>query len=329
MSETARAPEAPLRETRPPGASEREPARAGDARPAAGRDKMGSRQDFTAADGWLTRTDLISRSIYWGIHGVALGVFVTGAPASAVALCAATYLVRVFAITGAYHRYFSHKGYKTSRAFQFVLAFIGASATQKGPLWWAATHRRHHRYSDQPGDPHSPKEGFWYAHQGWIFDARWGGTNLEAVRDFARYPELVWLNQYHFVAPLTLAALCWAVGGAAGLVWGFAVSTTLLWHATYSINSLAHLWGTRRYETSDTSRNNLLLAIVTLGEGWHNNHHHYMASARNGFKWWEIDVTYYVLRALAAVGLVWDLREPPASVVRGRAAGAADVPGTA
>jgi stearoyl-CoA desaturase (delta-9 desaturase) len=276
---------------------------------------MGDRQDFTPADGWLTRTDYLSRTIYWGIHAACLLVLVTGAPALALVLCAATYAVRVFGITGVYHRYFSHKGYKTSRVFQFVLAFIGASATQKGPLWWASTHRRHHRYSDQPGDPHSPKDGWWHSHQGWIFQERWSGTNLEAIRDFSRYPELVWLNQYHFVAPLALAVLCWAIGGFAGLVWGFAVSTTLLWHATYSINSLAHLWGTRRYETGDTSRNNLLLALLTFGEGWHNNHHHYMASARNGFLWWEIDITYYVLRALAAVGLVWDLREPPASVV--------------
>jgi stearoyl-CoA desaturase (Delta-9 desaturase) len=273
-------------------------------------------QAFSAADGWLTRTHVVSRSIYWGIHAACLLVFVTGAPLEALLLCTATYAVRLFAITGVYHRYFSHKSYKTSRAFQFVLAFLGATATQKGPLWWSATHRRHHRYSDGPGDPHSPRQGFWYAHQGWIFDDRWGGTPTEAIRDFAKYPELLWLNRYHFVAPLSLALLCWAIGGLAGLVWGFAVSTTLLWHATYSINSLAHLWGRRRYATGDDSRNNLLLALLTFGEGWHNNHHHYMASARQGFRWWEIDVTYYVLRVLAAVGLIWDLREPPASVLQ-------------
>ena len=273
-------------------------------------------QEFGHADGWLTRTHVVSRTIYWGIHAACLLVFVTGAPAEALILCAVTYAVRVFAVTGVYHRYFSHKTYKTSRVFQFVLAFLGASATQKGPLWWSATHRRHHRYSDGPGDPHSPRKGFWYAHQGWIFDERWGGTPVEAIRDFARYPELEWLNRYHFVAPLSLAVLCYLVGGFPGLVWGFAVSTTLLWHATYSINSLAHVWGTRRYETGDDSRNNGLLALLTFGEGWHNNHHHYMASARQGFRWWEIDITYYVLRGLAAVGLIWDLREPPASVLR-------------
>ncbi|MDX1648911.1 MAG: acyl-CoA desaturase [Myxococcota bacterium] len=261
----------------------------------------------------------MSRLIYWGIHASCGFVLVVGAPAEAVALAIATYLVRVFGITGGYHRYFAHKSYRTSRPFQFVLAVLGCAATQKGPLWWAGTHRRHHRYSDGPGDPHSPRKGFWYAHQGWIFDTRWGPTPTEGIRDFARYPELVWLNRYHFVPPLALAALCWAVGGFAGLVWGFAVSTTLLWHATYCINSVAHLVGWRRYETGDDSRNNPVLAVLTLGEGWHNNHHYYMASARNGFYWWEVDVTWYVLRALAAVGLVWDLRVPTEAVRDGGA----------
>ncbi len=285
------------------------------ASPASAEPSRGESHDFTQTDGWLTQTIFLSRSIYWGIHLSALLVLWVGAPAWAVGLCAATYAIRVFGITGVYHRYFAHRGYRTSRVFQFVLAWIGASATQKGPLWWAGTHRHHHRYSDAPGDVHSPRDGFWYAHQGWVFDRRWGGTPMEKISDFARYPELRWLNRWHFLPPLSLAFVCWAVGGFTGLVWGYSVSTVLLWHATYCINSLAHVWGTRRYETGDDSRNNLLLALLTFGEGWHNNHHHYMASARNGFRWWEIDITYYVLRALALVGLVWDLREPPASVV--------------
>ncbi len=163
----------------------------------------------------------------------------------------------------------------------------------------------------------SPKEGFYWSHQGWIFDGRWDTTNLNQIRDFAQYPELVWLNRWHIVPPAALALLCFAVGGLSGVIWGFSISTVVLWHLTYSINSLAHVWGTRRYDTTDTSRNNALLGLLTFGEGWHNNHHHYASSARQGFFWWEVDVTYYVLRALAAVGLVWDLREPPAHVVRG------------
>jgi stearoyl-CoA desaturase (delta-9 desaturase) len=274
-----------------------------------------SLQPFETSDGWLTRTEWLSRTIYWGIHASVLLVFVTGAPREAVLLALATYAVRVFGITGGYHRYFAHKSYRTSRAFQFVLAVLGAGATQKGPLWWCGTHRRHHAFTDREGDPHSPREGFWYAHQGWVFDPDWGGTPRELIRDFARYPELEWLNRWHVVPPLALAVLCYAIGGFAGLVWGYSVSTVALWHATYSVNSVAHLFGTRRYDTPDTSRNNWLVAFLTLGEGWHNNHHHYQASARNGFRWWEVDVTYYVLRALAAVGLIWDLRQPPASVL--------------
>ncbi len=278
------------------------------------------KQEFETSDGWLTRTAIISRTIYWGIHAACLLVFVTGAPVEAVLLGVGTYFIRVLGITGGYHRYFAHKTYKTGRVFQFVLAWIGCSAVQKGPLWWAGTHRRHHRFSDHEGDPHSPKDGWYYSHQGWVFDSRWEGTPSDVIKDFARYPELVWLNKNHWVPPLVLAVFCGVVGGFAGLVWGFVVSTTLLWHGTYLVNSLAHLWGSRRYETTDTSRNNLFIALITCGEGWHNNHHHYQASARNGFFWWEVDVTWYVLKTLSWFGIVWDLRVPPAAVLEGRGA---------
>jgi len=265
------------------------------------------------ADGVLARKQLLPTLIYWGLHALALLVVVTPPTAGVLALTAVTFWVRLLSITGGYHRYFSHRAYKTSRVFQFVLALVGTSATQKGPLWWAGGHRRHHRYSDQPGDMHSPREGFWYSHQGWILDTQWERTELENIRDFARFPELVWLNRWHFVPPIALAILCTAIGGFAGVLWGYVFSTVLLWHTTYTINSLAHRWGSTRYETGDDSRNNLWLALLTLGEGWHNNHHWFMSAARNGFFWWEIDVTYYVLRALAAVGIVWDLKEVPES----------------
>lgn len=257
---------------------------------------------------------IIPTSIYVGIHLSALLVFFTGVTPVALALCAATFFVRMFAITGAYHRYFSHRTYRTSRIMQFLLGFLGTSAVQKGPLWWASTHRLHHRHSDGPGDPHSPRRGFYYAHQGWIFDARWDPTRMDQVKDLARYPELLWLNRWHFVAPVLLGVFCYAVGGFTGLVWGMGVSTTLLWHSTYSINSLAHKFGSVRFDTGDDSRNNLWLALLTLGEGWHNNHHFHQSCARQGIYWWEIDVSYYILRAMAAVGLVWDLKEPPARV---------------
>lgn len=268
------------------------------------------------AEGWWQKQTLLSATIYWGVHAACLLAFWTGVTPFDVGLCLGLFWLRLFGITGGYHRYFSHKSFKTSRAFQFVLAVLGVAAVQKGPLWWAAGHRRHHRYSDQEGDMHSPREGFWHAHQGWIFDGRWDETETDRIGDFARFPELAWLNRWHVVVPLLLVAGCFAVGGLRSFVWGFCISTVLLWHTTYSINSLAHRWGSQRYDTGDDSRNNLFLALLTLGEGWHNNHHHYMASARQGFFWWEIDITYYVLRGLAAIGVVWDLRSPPAQMLR-------------
>jgi stearoyl-CoA desaturase (delta-9 desaturase) len=273
---------------------------------------------LTALEGWWAQQQVLPRLIYWGLHASCLLAFWVHPTPGDLALLLVTFFGRMFFITAGYHRYFSHRSYSTSRAFQFVLALLGASATQKGPLWWASHHRVHHKYSDQPGrDTHSPKDGFYWAHQGWIFDSRFDGSALERIGDFARFPELVWLNRWHVTAPVGLAVLCLVLGGFSGLVWGFAISTVALWHATYSINSLAHLIGRRRYETPDTSRNNWVLALLTLGEGWHNNHHHYCASARQGFFWWEIDVSYYLLRALAALGLIWDIREPPAHVVHG------------
>jgi stearoyl-CoA desaturase (Delta-9 desaturase) len=270
--------------------------------------------------GLWQRHEKLSASIYWAIHAACLLAFATGVGPFEIALCLGLFWLRLFGITAGYHRYFSHRAFKTSRAFQLVLALLACASVQKGPLWWASHHRRHHAFSDEPGDTHSPREGFWWAHQGWIFEPRSGATELARIPDLVVYPELVWLDRWHVVVPLALALGCYAAGGFGGLVWGFFVSTTLLWHATYTINSLAHRFGSQRYETGDDSRNNLWLALLTLGEGWHNNHHHYMASARQGFFWWEIDPTYYVLRALAAIGIVWDVREPPARVLQPDAA---------
>lgn len=254
----------------------------------------------------------ISTFVYYGIQAGSLLVFFFDFEIRYLALCAATFFIRLWAITGAYHRYFSHRSYRTSRVMQFMLGLLGVTAVQKGPLWWAGVHRSHHRHSDKAGDPHSPLHGFWHAHQGWIMDPNWDATRFELVRDLARYPELRWLNRWHIVGPILCIAVCYAIAGWGGVVWGFLLSTTLCWHATYSINSLAHRMGRQRYETGDDSRNSLLLALLTLGEGWHNNHHFHQSCARQGFFWWEIDVTYYVLRALNAVGLIWDLKEPPA-----------------
>jgi stearoyl-CoA desaturase (delta-9 desaturase) len=250
--------------------------------------------------------------------------FVVGVSAKSVALALALYVARMWGITAGYHRYFAHRSYKTSRWFQFVLAWVGASSVQKGPLWWAGLHRIHHRWSDTPRDIHSPKQrGFLYSHVGWITAPDHDGTDLALIPDFAKYAELRWLDRFHWVPFAVLTGLCFAVDGWRGVVWGAGVSTVFGWHGTFFINSLAHVWGSRRYETTDTSRNNPLLALITLGEGWHNNHHHYMNSANQGFFWWEFDISYYSLRALALVGIVRDLRRPPAHVLREKLVGAA------
>jgi stearoyl-CoA desaturase (delta-9 desaturase) len=261
-------------------------------------------------------TERVSWVVFWLIHVGCVAAIWTGISARAAIIGVALYLLRMFVITGGYHRYFSHRGYKTSRAFQFILGLIGTMTVQKGPLWWASTHRKHHRFSDTELDVHSPKQrGFWYSHVGWVTSGDHIETDLRWVKDLAKYPELRWLGKYHFVAPVALAVLCYLAAGWSGLVVGFGWSTVLGWHITFTINSLSHVFGKRRFETGDTSRNNWILAILTMGEGWHNNHHYYQSTANQGFYWWEIDLTYYVLRALAAVGVVWDLRAPPEHVL--------------
>jgi stearoyl-CoA desaturase (delta-9 desaturase) len=225
------------------------------------------------------------------------------------------YYLRMAATTIGYHRYFSHRTFKTSRVFQFLLAFAAETSAQKGALWWAAHHRDHHRYSDMEGDIHSPKKGFWWSHVLWILCRRYAATDESKIKDFAKYPELRWLNKYHLVPPVLLAVALFLAGGTPALLWGFFVSTVLLWHGTFLVNSLNHVWGTRRYATTDTSRNNAFIALFTMGEGWHNNHHHFMSSANQGFLWWELDPSYYLIKAFEALGLIWDVRTPPARIL--------------
>jgi stearoyl-CoA desaturase (Delta-9 desaturase) len=229
---------------------------------------------------------------------------------TAIGLCLLFYFVRMFGITGVYHRYFAHRAYKTSRWFQFVLAWIGCSALQKGPLWWAGHHRHHHKHSDQEDDPHSPIiRTVWWSHVGWVISGQF--EKAPELKDFDKYPELRLLDKVlPWVPGLALAVLCYLVGGWSGVVWGFLVSTVLLYHATFLVNSACHLFGRRRYATTDQSKNCWWAALLTMGEGWHNNHHHYQSCARQGFKWWELDVSYYIIRLLGLVGLVWDIREP-------------------
>jgi stearoyl-CoA desaturase (Delta-9 desaturase) len=251
---------------------------------------------------------------------VHLGCFAalwTGVTWQALAICVTLYWLRIFAIGAGYHRYFSHRSYTTSRAFQFVLALMCQTTAQKSVIWWASKHRHHHLHSDTEHDVHSPRHhGFIYSHLGWIFARKHTDPDFAKVADLTRYPELMWLHKVEVLPAVVLAGLCYLAAGWSGLVVGFLWSTVLVYHGTFCINSLAHVSGSKRYVTGDDSRNNFLLAIVTMGEGWHNNHHAYQSSVRQGFKWWEIDPTYYLLCALSWIGLVWDLKTPPEQVLR-------------
>lgn len=271
----------------------------------------------------------VNNSLWILLHAAAVLLpLAAGASAAALAAGFALFWVRMFAITAGYHRYFSHRSYEAGRAFVFLLGWIGASSGQKGPLWWASHHRNHHRHSDTERDIHSPRHGgLWWAHAGWILSPRFAGADLKAVPDLARRPELVWLDRWHYVPPLALLLALAALGAALEsaapslgtnalqmAAWGFFVSTVLLYHATFTINSLAHRFGSRRFDTPDDSRNNLWLALLTMGEGWHNNHHFCPGSERQGLYWWEIDASHLLLKGLERLGVVRDLRAPPASV---------------
>jgi stearoyl-CoA desaturase (Delta-9 desaturase) len=262
------------------------------------------------------RIDWVAAIPFWAVHVLAVvGIWRLGFSWKGLGIAVFFYYLRMFGTTAGYHRYFAHKTYKTSRAFQFFLAVLAQSSTQKGVLWWAAHHRNHHKYSDKPEDVHSMKlRGFIWSHFGWILMHKYDATEWQEIQDFAKYPELRWLNRFHVVPTLVLATALYLFGGWTWLVWGYFVSTSVLWHGTFSINSLAHWLGRRRYATTDESRNSLFLALITMGEGWHNNHHYYPKSTSQGFYWWEIDMSYMILRALSAVGLVWDLETIPKKI---------------
>jgi stearoyl-CoA desaturase (Delta-9 desaturase) len=264
-----------------------------------------------------------STALFWGVHLAAVVGAVAYFSWLGVLLAIGCYFVRMVIVTAAYHRYFSHRAFKTSRAFQLLLAIGAQSSAQKGVLWWAAHHRFHHKNSDTAEDIHSARRsGFWHAHIGWILGPDWDDTNHALVSDLNKYRELRFLNHgaVHLLPAVALGTAFYLLGGMQVFIWGFLVSNVMLWHGSFSINSLSHLFGTRRYPTSDDSRNNWALALLTTGEGWHNNHHHYQSSANQGFRWWEIDVTFYVLRALALCGLIWDLRRPSPDVIAGATA---------
>jgi stearoyl-CoA desaturase (delta-9 desaturase) len=290
--------------------------------------------DTDAADapapGDERRIDWLRVVPFIGLHLACIGLVWVGFSWVALWTAVALYALRMFAITGFYHRYFSHKAFKTSRPVQFLFALVGSMSVQRGPLWWAAHHRNHHRHSDTPADVHSPVQyGFLWSHMGWFLTRAGFQTDRSVIKDLLKFPELRLLDRFDILVPIALAFALFFTGqyleahhpdlGTSGpqlLIWGFFVSTVVLFHATVTINSLAHRFGRRRYPTSDDSRNSLLLALITFGEGWHNNHHHYPGSARQGFHWWEIDLTYYTLKLMSWFGLVWDLKPVPAQLRR-------------
>ena len=250
------------------------------------------------------------------VHLACVAAVWSGVTWQAVVICISLYWLRMFAIGAGYHRYFSHRAFSTSREFQFILAVAAQSTAQKSVLWWSSKHRNHHLHSDTEMDVHSPvRKGFFYSHVGWIFARRHDTTDFSKVAEWTRYPELMWLHRFELAPAVALAVLCFLAAGWSGLVVGFFWSTVLVYHGTFCINSLAHVSGRKRYVTGDNSRNNWLLAIITMGEGWHNNHHAYQSSVRQGFRWWEFDPTYYLLRALSFLGIVWDLKTPPAKLL--------------
>lgn len=257
-----------------------------------------------------------------GIHAGALLVFWTGASVPALVAAAAVYWTQIFGVSAGYHRYFAHRSFRTSRAFQFLLAYLGASAAQMGPLWWVSYHRRHHARADGPGDVHSPRQaGLLWAHVGWVLDENSAAMDPRYVQDWLRYPELRWLDRLRWVPPLTVIALLaglgfmlqavrpeWGAGPLQMVAWGFFVATTVCYQVTFCVNSLSHRFGRRRFETHDDSRNIAWLALLTNGEGWHNNHHRFPSSEKHGVAWWEVDVTHYILRGLSLLGVVWAIR---------------------
>jgi stearoyl-CoA desaturase (Delta-9 desaturase) len=262
------------------------------------------------------------------LHLGCLGVLWTGWSWTAVAIAAVLYFVRMFAVTAIYHRYFCHRAYQTSRVTQFLFALFGLTAMQRGPLWWASVHRHHHAHSDDEHDIHSPgMQGFLWAHIGWLTSSRNFPTDYRRVKDLTKFPELVFLNRFDVLGPVLLLVVLYALGafmeayapvlntsGAQLVIWGFFISTTVLFHATCFVNSLAHCFGKQRFNNEDDSRNSLLLALITLGEGWHNNHHQYQAAARQGFYWWEIDISYYIIRFMGLIGIVWNIKSVPDAV---------------
>ena len=255
------------------------------------------------------------RPVYLALHLLPLTAFWTGITIWDALLAFVLFAVRGFLMAGGYHRYFAHRSYKTSRWFQFLMAAGACTAFRGGPLWWAGLHRHHHHYSDTGDDVHSPAKGGLWTYAGWLLSGRFTETPYALVPDLAAFPELRWLNRNWLLPPAILGSLVFLVGGWSAFAIGFCLSSAVLLHSLALGDLLVHSFGSRRYDTPDTSRNSYLVSLFFLGEGWHNNHHHYQRSTNQGFFWWEVDGAYTVLRGLALARLVWQLHTPPKNVL--------------
>ncbi len=239
---------------------------------------------------------------------------------SALTVCLGLYLLTGLGVTMGYHRLLTHRSFQTPKVVEYLLTILGCLANQGGPLAWAATHRVHHARSDAEGDPHSPRDGAWWSHLFWwmCWDKSWDGPAVQQqyAKDLHKDPMHRFLQGCHFLLPLLLAALLfilgelWAGVGLAWVVWGIFVRTTLIYHATWLVNSATHMWGYRSHATNDDSTNLWWVALLAFGEGWHNNHHAFQRSARHGLRWWEFDVTYLMIRLLSYVGLAREIHVP-------------------
>jgi stearoyl-CoA desaturase (delta-9 desaturase) len=260
---------------------------------------------------------LVVISLVLAIHLLPIFAFFTPFSLNDVCLFLVSYALRVFALTAGYHRYFSHKAFETNRFFQFFLAYFAACSLQGGPLWWASHHRHHHHTSDENSDVHSPvRSGFFHSHFLWFMQKK----NLKAhyclIKDFSQVPELRMLERYWYLAPLPMMLILYLIGDWNYIVWGFFVPTLFVNNVTYCVNSLVHLYGNRPYKTQDHSKNNWWVALLTFGEGWHNNHHRYAGSANQGFCWYQIDITYYLLKMLSTLRIVKNLKKVPSKILK-------------
>ncbi len=286
----------------------------------------------TAPAAAAKKTGLRWTSIVWiaGLHaGVLLAPFTF--TWSGLVVFGILYVVTGLGVTLGYHRLLTHRSFTTPKWVEYALTLCGVLANEGGPLSWVAGHRKHHRYSDRDGDPHSPNKGFWWAQVGWwthrdpVLDDPVLG--IQNVKDLTRDPVHRFLERWQILPPLALAASLYALGewwGGVGLswvVWGIFVRTVSVFHATWLVNSAAHIWGYRNFETKDRSTNLWWVALLTFGEGWHNNHHAHQRSARHGLRWWEVDPTYLCVRLLGVVGLATNIHvaakpaAPPARTV--------------